>query len=138
MKQVIAVALGLLASSSIYAAPSAITSPIEMDDCPLLAENVRVSLSNGVMGSFNCASFIQVSTCSTAGRTTERTGLVPCDNDDTTDTPACNADGTMPTATVDGAYIYVATSNGGTVSPAPGDGFTCDRDDLDGAIPDPS
>lgn len=140
MKKVIAVVAGMVVSFSAYSAPEdLVTGPVAIGDCALLAEGVRVSLSNNVLAAYNCEEIIQVSTCSTAGRTSQREGLIPCGDLTTTPPqPACATPGQMNVGTVTGSYIYTASSNGGTVTPVSIDGATCATGDLQSAIPDPA
>ncbi|MBF6617232.1 MAG: hypothetical protein ITG07_10970 [Candidimonas sp.] len=116
------VLLAALMSASYGAAAAPIAGEVTREACPLLAENVRLSLSNNILGSYNCLEDedkgIYVATCSTAGRTAPRTMPGPCDDDDDTAIPACNADGVGPDIEYRGAFIYRASSNGGRVTPS--------------------
>lgn len=99
--------------------------------CPLLAEGVRLSLSNNVVGSYSCdetpaTKGIYVATCSTAGRTTPRSVVMPCNTDGmATDDPdfipgaaTCNAQGVGPTVNFRGAFVYRGSTRGGRITPS--------------------
>lgn len=144
MKKNIALCVSILASSlmiSSYAnaAPAALPADGKVDilTCTLLNEDVTIPLSNGVIASFNCGGTeraIQIATCSTNGRTSERTVLTPCGE---TGQPACAVSPAPAlTTVVSGATIYTARSNGGQVGPATFDGAACDTAGLNGKIPD--
>lgn len=127
MKKQIALVVGVLAFGSIFsgvvsAASAALPAngKITKAACSLLAEDVTINPSKNVLMAYDCdtttTSSIDVAACHTAGRTTSRTELVPCDADPLTTTiPAC----TTPPATTNttGANIFTANSNGGKVQP---------------------
>lgn len=116
------VAFASLASGMANAAGTALpsTNKITKALCSLLAEDVTITPSKNVLMAYDCDTAttmsIDIAACHTAGRTTSRTELVPCDADPaTTAIPAC----ATPPATINttGANIYVANSNGGKVQP---------------------
>lgn len=105
--------------------------------CSLLAEDVTITPSKNVLMAYECdtavTSSIDIAACHTAGRTTSRTELVPCDADANTALPACQT----PPATVNttGANIYTANSNGGKVAPGTYvDGEKCTATTVAGKI----
>lgn len=114
--------VGLTASGAAFAAYPDITGStnVTMVDCDLLANDIVVMASGGVVGAMECDTtnnVIAVSMCHTSGLTTERTvkGENPTDGncDDGFD---LSSDGTSCTKTTTGAGFPTATSAKGTVS----------------------
>lgn len=107
------------------------SSEVTQADCPLLAEGVRLSLSNAVVGAYNCnetpaTKGIYVATCSTAGRTTPRTIELDCnpigskagDPGFITGAATCDAEGNGEIVEFRGSFIYQASTRGGRVTPS--------------------
>lgn len=126
MKKQIALTVAMFAAGSIFsgvvnAAGTALPADgqIITGVCALLAEDVTITPSKNVLMAYECeaaTSSIDIAACHTAGRTTSRSELVPCDADASTPAPACT---TPPAKTnTSGANIYIANSNGGRVQPA--------------------
>lgn len=143
LKWVVAVA-GLVGAFQAHAAPVNIESNqlIQVPDCTLLAEDVRIPLSQNVIASRNCApaaaaNAISVAACHTAGRNGSRTIEVPCDNDATTaNIPNCAAPNTTTNrVTNTGAAIIVGSTAGGQVGPQALANFTCDAATVGARIP---
>lgn len=135
MKKNIFFCMGVLASGLMFSnLVSAAAAELPADgkvtilDCDLLNEDVTIPLSNNVIAATNCggtAKAIQIATCHTNGRTSERTVLTPITTD------AADA-----TEVVKGATIFTARSNGGQVGPADFDEDECVATDVEGKIPD--
>ena len=118
MKKQIALVVGILTFGSVFSgvvSAAGVALPadgkITKAACSLLAEDVTINPSKNVLMAYECdtvtTSSIDVAACHTAGRTTSRTELVPCDALDSTPLiPAC----LTPLATVNttGANIYTA------------------------------
>ncbi len=127
----------LMASSlSAFAAPTPIASGalVPALDCPLLAEDVRIPLSTGVIASYNCEGAglaIRVAACHSNGRVGERTVEVPCratgdTSQENAALPVCAAPNTtVNRVTNSGAAIMLGRTTGGQVGPTPIDGTTC-------------
>ncbi|MCE5362246.1 hypothetical protein NUV66_04650 [Pseudomonas sp. 32.2.56] len=138
-------AVALFTSVSAYSAPAAIqnNAMIQVPDCPLLAEDVRIPLSNSVIAARNCvggpANSIRMAACHTAGREGSRTIEVPCTNDTVANpgVPQC-ADPAVATnrVTNTGAAIMLGTTTGGQVGPTALDGSACNAGTVAGRIPD--
>lgn len=129
MKKLALFAAVMAISSWAQAAP--IGGEVTVGNCPLLAEGVRLSLSNNVVGAYTCdetpaTKGIYVATCSTAGRTTPRSVVMPCNPqgmaaDDSNFQPGaaqCDADGVGPTVNFRGAFVYRGSTRGGRISPS--------------------
>ncbi|WP_125920554.1 hypothetical protein [Stutzerimonas stutzeri] len=111
---------------------------IQAPDCSLLAEDVKIPLSNSVIAGYNCVvgaagsiNEIKVSACHTAGRQGARTIEVPCTNDQalvTASLPKCQ-DTTKTTnrVTNSGAAIMLGSTAGGQVGPTPLNGAVCNN-----------
>lgn len=141
MKKILtAISLSIIASTTFAAdnaaGPITTGQRIALTDCSLLADDVVISLSNGVIGSYNCVTAVPnrgvvVATCHTAGRTATRTERIPC----TTTTPvpagqvACaggtSAEDGFNTQTAQGASIFIGRTSGGAIGPATLDGSAC-------------
>lgn len=126
--------------------PIASNTPIILTDCPLLADDVTLTLSNGVLGVYNCvaaANSVLVATCHSSGRVASRSVDVPCVNTLSTD-PAVAAtqtqctDPTVPTnrTTNSGASFFVGNTAGGAIGPLPlgGAANTCTAGNLTSKI----
>ena len=132
-----AFAQGVLADNAIQ--PLANGDQVILSDCSLLADDVTVSVSNGVLAGMFCrtgagvVSDIVVATCHTAGRTASRTvetpctrvtplppGQVACDN-----TGPGGATSSVNVATAQGAAIMVGQTSGGSIGPKPLNGTVC-------------
>lgn len=111
---------------------------IQAPDCSLLAEDVKIPLSNSVIAGYNCVvgaagsiNEIKVSACHTAGRQGSRTIEVPCTNDPdlvTTSLPKCqDATKTTNRVTNSGAAIMLGSTAGGQVGPTPLNGAVCNN-----------
>lgn len=142
MKKII-LSLGVVASvftSSAFAtdnAPEAIASGnrIVLTDCGLLADDVTLNLSNGVLANYFCRlpvpgtpGEIVVASCHENGRTATRTIESVCTN--TVPVPAGQVACQNPaiafnTATAQGASIYQGRTSGGAVGPTALDGQLC-------------
>ncbi|WP_154067090.1 hypothetical protein [Pseudomonas sp. CC6-YY-74] len=142
MKKLI-LSVGILASfcaSTAFAtnnAAEAISSGnlIVLTDCDLLADDVTLNLSNGVLANYFCRlpvpgtpGEVVVATCHENGRTSTRTIESVCTN--TTPVPAGQvacADPTIPfnTATSQGASIFQGRTSGGSIGPTALDGAVC-------------
>ena len=129
MKKIALFAAVMAISSWAQAAP--IGGEVTVDACPLLAEGVRLSLSTNIVGAYTCdetpaTKGIYVATCSTAGRTTPRSIVMPCnaadiDEDDAGWIPGadtCNAEGVGPTVNFRGAFVYRGSTRGGRITPS--------------------
>lgn len=112
-------------------------------DCPLLAEDVRIPLSTGVVAARNCTGAglaIRVAACHTSGRVGERTIEVPCRAASDTSTenaalPVCTTAGaTVNRVTNSGAAIMRGLTTGGQVGPTPIDGALCNQAAVNGRI----
>lgn len=138
----------LLFGSHAFATGTPIQSntPIILTDCALLADDVTLTLSNGVLGVYNCvaaANSILVATCHSAGRVSSRSVDVPCVNTLSTD-PAVAAtqtqctDPNVPTnrVTNSGASFFVGNTAGGAIGPQAlgGASNTCTAGNLTGKI----
>lgn len=135
--------VGAVSAFQAYGQPVAIVSnqAIQAPDCPLLAEDVRIPLSQGVIGARNCASAgnpnaVLVAACHTAGRNGSRTIEVPCDNDaNTANIPDCAAPNTSTNrVTNTGAAIIVGSTAGGQVGPQALANYSCDAATVAGRI----
>lgn len=142
MKKIIigfGVAASLLSSVAFATnnAAEAITSGnrIVLTDCDLLADDVTLNLSNGVLANYFCrlpvpgtVGEIVVATCHENGRTATRTVETICTNANPVPTGqvAC-ADPAIPfnTATAQGASIFQGRTSGGAVGPTALDGQLC-------------
>ncbi|WP_155521350.1 hypothetical protein [Stutzerimonas stutzeri] len=111
---------------------------IQAPDCSLLAEDVKIPLSNSVIAGYNCVvgaagsiNEIKVSACHTAGRQGARTIEVPCTNDQalvTASLPKCqDATKTTNRVTNSGAAIMLGSTAGGQVGPTPLNGAVCNN-----------
>lgn len=146
MKKILSVIALTIASTSAFAANNAAAplTPglrVALTDCELLADDVVVSMSNGVIGSYNCVTAVPnrgvtVATCHTAGRTATRTERIPCSTAQTPPdgVPACSGaqaieDG-FNTQTAEGASIFVGRTSGGAIGPAELDGSECGTDTV--------
>lgn len=150
MKKIIASAVFsalAFASTGSIAAPQALVSnaSIPAADCDILAEDVRIALSNSVLGAWNCVdaqNSILMATCHTSGRKASRTIDVPCDADPATPAPLCDGSGgagaTFNRVTNSGVAIFVGSTGGGQLGPAPLDGSECNAGDLAAKVPDPA
>ncbi|WP_457979936.1 hypothetical protein L0Y47_04430 [Ectopseudomonas composti] len=132
-------------SVSVSAAPTAISSNalIQQPDCALLAEDVRVPLSNSVLAAYNCEGAgiaIRVAACHTSGRQGSRTVEVPCraaddDTEESASLPVC----TTPNTTVNrvtstGSSIMTGSTAGGQVGPTALDGAVCEQSAVNSRI----
>ncbi|MFP4609436.1 MAG: hypothetical protein ACLFQT_00305 [Thiohalophilus sp.] len=107
--------LGVVAFGSAYAGEAMTESMNTMTrvDCTLLAEDVTINLSGGIVGGYDCSADdeIIIATCSTGGRTTSRS--------------VEDSNGEVTTAS--GAEVPWASTMQGTVHKGyPGDDSTCD------------
>nr|WP_273266467.1 hypothetical protein [Pseudomonas sp.] len=134
-----------VASMSASAAPTPISSNalIQQPDCALLAEDVRIPLSNSVVAAYNCEGAgiaIRVAACHTSGRQGSRTVEVPCRASDDTSPenaalPVCTTAGTtVNRVTSTGASIMTGNTAGGQVGPSALDGATCEQGAVNGRI----
>jgi len=132
-------------SMGAHAAPTAIVSnqAIQVPDCPLLAEDVRIPLSNGVVAARNCVggapNSIRMAACHAAGRQGSRTVEVQCSNANPlpAGTPQCTNPATsVNRVTSTGAAIVVGSTAGGQVAPLDLANFTCDAAGVTARIPD--
>lgn len=138
----------LLFGSQVFATGTPLQSgtPIVLTDCPLLADDVTLTLSNGVLGVYNCveaANSILVATCHTSGRVASRSVDVPCVNTLSTD-PAVAATQTLCAdpnvafnrTTNSGASFFVGNTAGGAIGPLElgGSSNTCTAGNLTGKI----
>lgn len=121
-----AAAVAAAFSSSAMAAPTAISSgaAITTTNCPVLGDTVRLNLSKGVSGSYDCSEVrnaINVGACHASGSrsstlTCAQTG-VNASNEPTFNNTACNAGnvGTDITVTTPSYRGYRASTTGGSV-----------------------
>ena len=134
MKKKIALALiaaGAGLSFSAFAEPKAVPAngTVEANnDCTLLSENIKVNLSSGVKGAFNCdvaTNTIWVGTCHTAG---SRNSSLKCaqigedgDGQPVYNHNDCDADAVNDGKTIEGAPDFrgfFAQTSGGSVAAA--------------------
>lgn len=115
------------------AAPIVSGGQIILSDCSLLADDVTLTLSNSVIGSYNCRtglnSTVRVATCHANGRTATRTVETPCvvGADATAGEVECvDPNVSFNTASAQGAAIFVGSTAGGAIGPAALDGSVCD------------
>lgn len=115
------------------AAPILSGNAVILSDCSLLADDVTPSLSNGVLGSYNCKtglnSTVLIATCHTNGRTASRTVETPCvvgANAANGEVECADPAVSVNTATAEGAAIFVGSTSGGAIGPAALDGSVCD------------
>ena len=98
-----------------------------MGDCPLLANDIRIILTNGVVGAIACHpgnTTVALSVCHGSGLTSNRSETVardePGEGESVGACPAGSTDGGVPTApciaTVSGAKFPSASTQRGTVS----------------------
>lgn len=87
--------------------------------CTLLQDDLKLQLSSGVVGAYNCnttANAIQLSSCHTSGRVTQRTSKTVVNptacTADPTDTAACAS----TTSSASGATVASTTTAGGQMS----------------------
>lgn len=134
MKKKIALALiaaGVGLSFSAFAEPKAVPANGAVDannDCTLLSENIKVNLSSGVKGAFNCdvaTNTIWVGTCHTAGsrNSSLKCAQVGVDGNDNPvyNHPDCDAQGVTDGKTIEGSPDFrgfFAQTSGGSVAPA--------------------
>lgn len=133
MKKKIALALiaaGAGLSFSAFAEPKAVPANGTVDannDCTLLSENIKVNLSSGVKGAFNCdvaTNTIWVGTCHTAG---SRNSSLKCaliggtDEQPVYNHDECDAEAVASEKIIEGAPDFrgfFAQTSGGSVGPA--------------------
>lgn len=121
--------------------------PITIDDCPLLAEGVTISLSSNVLGAWACSEATAtrgayVSTCSTAGRTSPRSVELPCNAADLdsldpsfiTGAATCDAEGNGPVETWRGSFIYQGSTRGGRITPGSDNDQECAQGTVDSVV----
>lgn len=74
MKKIALFCFGLMASAGASAVEFEASGNLEMADCVLLKENVRLNLSTGVVAGVSCdAAGLALSACHTKGKVTSRT-----------------------------------------------------------------
>lgn len=149
MKKVYLVLAASVFSCVIQAAPQPIGGQVTLALCPLLAESVSLSLSNNVVGAYNCKEEpvaekgIYVATCSTAGRTTPRSINAACNAPNLTqDDPAynasleeCDANGKGPVLeNFRGAFIYEGSTSGGQIVPSPEANQKCEQAAVNASV----
>jgi hypothetical protein len=140
---VLAIAAGSMLTVQVQAAPIAIdaTTTITPDaaDCPVLDNNVKIQLSDGVIAAYNCTNTsFQAGACHEQGTNKEQT--VDCTYQEVDDgdgnltypsnsagCPTWDGAGTAPTATdtFSGRVGFSGASGGGTVSQANLEATTC-------------
>ena len=146
MKKIVAsVALSLAAFSPFafsVGTPIESGSPIVLTDCALLADDVTITLSNGVLGVYNCvvaANSVLVGTCHANGRVASRSIDTPCVNTLSTDPDiaatqqlCADPDVAFNRETQAGASFMVGNTAGGAIGPLPlgGAGNTCTAGNL--------
>lgn len=141
---VLAIAAGSMLTTQAYSAPIAVggTTTITPDatDCPVLDNNVKVQLSDGVVAAYNCTTTsFQAGACHNQGTNKEQT--VDCSYKEVDDgtgvltypansagCPAWDGTGTAPVATdtFTGRVGFAGASGGGTVSQANLEATICD------------
>lgn len=115
---------------------------IVLTDCSLLQDDVTLTLSTGVLGSFKCSpatNTVAVSTCHTAGRTASRSVDVPCVQTLTVPAVAgevqcASATSNVNRSTSTGSAIFVGRTSGGAIGPLALDGSACNQTVLNGKI----
>lgn len=129
-----------------FAAGTAISSGqlISTTNCTLLQDDVKLTLSNGVIGAYNCvanANSVLVSTCHTAGRIASRSVDTPCVKELSADADVAktqvkcdNPDVAYNRKTSTGAAFYIGNTAGGAIGPATLDGSSCAADKVVGKI----
>jgi hypothetical protein len=130
MKKEIGILTLALAPAMGFAAGTAITgnTTLTANNCSLLQDDLKIQVSTGVVGAYNCNStatdgtYIAIAACHTGGRQTSRTSTVQ--------TPAnCSGAGAnsctgTTSSTVTGAVVPNASTLGGSMSMK--FGGTCD------------
>lgn len=105
--------------SAIAAANFVNGTAVTPDDCPLLAENVTINLSNNVKGAYSCnvaSGTIKAATCSEGG--SRKATTAPCVFDEATDTwnnAACN-ESTPNFTTSELGKAFYGSSKGGQIA----------------------
>jgi len=109
---------------------------VTMVDCNLLANDIRITLTNGVVAGLQCDTtnnHVALAGCHTKGLSTERSALVLDPNDtpnDATDDCDPNADANGCVEVVSGASFPTATTKAGTVA-SRFPGSSCDATTVD-------
>lgn len=119
----IAPALSMAQATAVNPNPMTLTPVM----CSLLLDDLRIQLSSGVAGAYNCnvaGSRIAFATCHTSGRVATRTGATVVNptacNDDPNDTAAC----ATTTSSASGALVASTSTAGGSMVST--FGGTCD------------
>ena len=134
----------ILCSPSVFAAPLTTGQSVILTDCALLADDVNISLSNGVVAGYACVETpladrgVTVATCHETGRTASRTERIACSAAATPPdgVPACETEGVafnLQTAT--GASIYIGRTAGGSIGPAELDDSLCSSATVEAKLP---
>ncbi len=142
--------IGLSLAAAIFASgafaadntPELITSgdQVILSDCSLLADDVTLTLSTGVLGGYRCVvgaagttNNVRVATCHQNGRTASRTVETPCGTEAGQD--ACTTPGTnVNTSTNSGASIFIGRTSGGAIGPDTLDGSVCNTAGITGKL----
>ena len=110
--------IGLAMAPALGMAQTAMTGTTDISTvtCTLFQDNLRVTLSQGVSGAYNCntaTNTFSLAACHTGGRVTSRTSVVQvpagCGG---TSTVACTG---TTTSTVSGSVVPLATTQGGSM-----------------------
>jgi hypothetical protein len=120
------------------------TTPIVLTDCSLLQDDVTLTLSNGVLGAYNCvtaANSVLVATCHASGRSASRSIDIPCVNTFSADpdvaaTQTICEDTTIAfnRQTASGAAIFLGNTAGGAIGPDELDESVCTAAALAGKL----
>lgn len=111
-----------------------------LTDCSLLADDVTPSLSNGVIGGYNCVTAtnsVVVATCHQNGRTATRTVETPCvvgADEDEGEVECEDPEVAFNTASNTGAAIFMGRTSGGAIGPLPLDGSVCNAAAIAGKL----